>query len=73
MLHFATPTHPTFLNLEGAGESLPMTPKSSLLNYMLMGLKSLCLDCQQGTITDGRLDSKNIVRLVAEKLKETVV
>jgi hypothetical protein len=50
-----------------------MTPKSSLLNYMLMGLKSLCLDCQQGTITDGRLDSKNIVRLVAEKLKETVV
>ena len=35
-----------------------MRPKSSLLDYVRMGLKGLCLDCQQSDITEGRFKLK---------------
>ena len=46
-----------------------MTPKSSLLNYMLMGLKGLCLDCQQGNITDGRFRLKEYCQACGNKIE----
>jgi hypothetical protein len=46
--------------------------ETSLLDYVRMGLKGLCLDGQQSDITGGVLSSKSIAGLVEEKLKGTV-
>lgn len=46
-----------------------MTPKSSLLNYILISLKGLCLDCQQGNITDGRFRLKEYCQACGSKVE----
>ena len=46
-----------------------MRVKTSLLDYVRMGLKGLCLDCQQSDITEGRFKLKEYCRSCGGKVE----
>jgi len=43
--------------------------KTSLLDYVRMGLKGLCLDCQQSDITEGRFKLKEYCQACGSRVE----